>query len=129
MRGEADRECRAKGGVVFAGKGSDALKAFHGKRSKNTPDATLSRGSGPLFRKGGGKIPESFKEHEFGKGEDREEKATGGAIAGAAAKPSAGRPGRRSGGGIGADFSPLTHAAMPRPPKGRKIMNEGEKTP
>jgi hypothetical protein len=134
MRGEEDRECRARGGkvgTVFAGKGSAALKAFKGGRSKNTPDATLARGSGPLFRKRGGSIPESFKEHEFSKGEDgdREEKAAGGAISGAASKPNAGRPGRRVGGGVGADLSPVSSAQTPSKPKGRKLMGESEKTP
>jgi hypothetical protein len=129
MRGESDRECRAKGGVVFAGKGAPALKAFKGGRSKNTPDAGLGRGSGPLFRKRGGKIPESFKEHEFSEGEDREEKATGGAISGASAKPSIGRPGRKVGGGVGADLNPVSSAQTPSKPKGRKLMGEGERTP
>lgn len=130
MRGEEDRECRAKGGVVqFNAKGSQALKAFHGKRSPNTPDATLKRGGGPLFRKRGGKIPESFKEHEFGEGEDREEKATGGAISGAAAKPSPGRAGRRKGGRTGSELTPISIAESPAPPKGHKLMGEGEKTP
>jgi hypothetical protein len=130
MRGESDRECRAKGGVVFAGKGSGALKAFKGnKHSKNTPDATLSRGSGPLFRKRGGKIPESFKEHEFSEGEDREDKATGGAISGASAKPSLGRPGRRTGGREGSELNPISLAQTPSKPKGRKLMGESERTP
>jgi hypothetical protein len=132
MRGEEDRECRARGGKtgpVYAGKGSAPLKAFKGARSKNTPDATLSRGGGPLFRKSGGHIPESFKEHEFSKGEDREEKAAGGAISGAAAKPSGGRAGRRSGGGVGADLHPVSSADSPSNPKGRKLMGDSERTP
>jgi hypothetical protein len=130
MRGESDRECRARGGVVFAGKGSGALKAFKtNKHSKNTPDASLSRGSGPLFRKRGGHIPESFKEHEFGEGEDREEKAAGGAISGGGAKPSMGRAGRKVGGGVGSELHPISLAQTPSKPKGRKLMGEGEKTP
>jgi hypothetical protein len=131
MRGESDRECRARGGkVVYAGKGSKALKSFHSTAPAGAaPDATLKRGGGPLFRKRGGHIPESFKEHEFSEGEDREEKATGGAISGAGAKPSMGRAGRRSGGGVGADLKPLTHAESPAKPKHRKLMGEGERTP
>jgi hypothetical protein len=139
MRGEEDRECRAKGGVVqFNAKGSKALKAFHGSHSPNTPDASLKRGGGPLFRKRGGRLPEAFKEHEGDPEEDREEKAAGGAISGAGAKPSmgrAGRPGRKHGGiagaagGSTADLHPITHPHSPATPKGRKLMAESEKTP
>ena len=133
MRGESDRECRARGGktgTVFAGKGSKALKAFHSTApTTGTPDASLKRGAGPLFRKRGGHIPESFKSHEFGEGEDREDKATGGPISGAGAKPSMGRAGRKSGGGVGADLKPLTHPTSPRKPPGRKYMGDGERTP
>jgi hypothetical protein len=130
MRGESDRECRAKGGVVFAGKGSVPLKIFKGKRSPNAPDASLKRGGGPLFRKRGGRLPEAFKEHEGDPEEGREDKATGGAISGASAKPSMGRAGRRSGGACGkADLKPLTHPEYPSMPKGTKLMGESEKVP
>ena len=133
MRGESDRECRAKGGHIPIhpdGKGSKTLKSFRSSKPAGAaPDASLKRGGGPLFRKRGGHIPESFKEHEFGEGEDREEKATGGAISGAGAKPSMGRAGRKVGGGVGADLSPLTHPQTPSKPKGRKYMGEGEKAP
>jgi hypothetical protein len=130
MRGEEDRECRAKGGVVqFNAKGSKALAAFHGKRSPNTPDATLKRGAGPLFRKRGGRLPEAFKEHEGDPEEGREDKATGGAISGAAGKPSLGRAGRKVGGGVGADLNPVASTQTPRKPPGRKLMAESEKTP
>lgn len=130
MRGESDRECRARGGMVqFNAPGSKAKKSFFSPRPASAaPDATLKRGSG-IFRKRGGHIPESFKEHEFSSGENREERATGGAISGAAQKPSAGRPGRKVGGGVGADTSPMTHAQTPSKPKGRKLMGESEKTP
>jgi hypothetical protein len=130
MRGEEDRECRAKGGVVqFNAKGSKALKAFKGARSPNTPDATLKRGGGPLFRKRGGRLPEAFKEHEGDPEEGREDKATGGAISGAAVKPNAGRAGRRVGGRTGSELTPISIAETPTGPKGRKLMSESEKTP
>jgi hypothetical protein len=133
MRGESDRECRAKGGKIPVhpdGKGSKTLKSFRSSKPAGAaPDASLKRGAGPLFRKRGGHIPESFKEHEFGEGEDREEKATGGAISGAGAKPSMGRAGRKSGGGVGSDLKPLTHPGTPAKPKHRKLMGEGERTP
>lgn len=132
MRGESDRECRARGGHIPVhpdGKGSKTLKAFHSNApTTGTPDASLKRGAGPLFRKRGGRLPEAFKERE-GDPEDREDRAIGGAIAGAGAKPSMGRAGRKSGGGVGADLKPLTHPVSPAKPKGRKIMGEGEKTP
>lgn len=132
MRGEEDRECRAKGGAVsYNAKGSVPLKVFKGNRhSPNTPDASLKRGAGPLFRKRGGRLPEAFKEHEFGEGEDREERAAAGAISGAGAKPSAGRAGRRYGGRTGkADLHPTTYPEAPSKPKGTTLMGEGEKTP
>ena len=132
MRGESDRECRAKGGKIPVhpdGKGSKTLKAFFsGKPTTGTPDASLKRGSGPLFRKRGGHIPESFKEDEFADG-GAVNRASGGPISGAGAKPSMGRAGRKVGGGVGADLSPITHPQTPSKPKGRKIMGEGEKTP
>ena len=130
MRGESDRECRAKGGVVFAGKGSQPLKIFKGNKfSKNTPDASLKRGGGPLFRKRGGRLPEAFKEHE-GDPEERDDRATGGGISGGSAKPSMGRAGRRSGGGVGkADLKPTTYPETPSMPKGTKLMGESEKVP
>lgn len=122
MRGEEDRECRAKGGAVYAGKGSHPLKEFHGKHPHNAPDATLKRGAGPLFRKRGGKVPEAFKEHDAG------EHAA--AIGGKGKKPHFGRPGRKGGGRAGhSDLTPTTSAETPRPPKQRHIMSEAEKTP
>jgi hypothetical protein len=131
MRGESDRECRARGGVVYAGKGSVPLKIFKGnKHSPNSPDASLKRGSGPLFRKRGGRLPEAFKEHEGDPEEGREEKAAGGAISGGSAKPSMGRAGRRHGGVAGkADLKPTTYPEAPSKPKGTSLMGEGEKEP
>jgi hypothetical protein len=129
MRGESDRECRAKGGKIPVhpdGKGSKTLKAFFsGSPTTGTPDASTKRGSGPLFRKRGGRLPEAFKEREG----DPEDKAYGGAISGAGSKPSMGRAGRKIGGGVGADTSPLTHPQTPRKAKGYKIMGDGERTP
>lgn len=105
MKGEIDRECRAKGGVVKDDR-RQVKKAF--KSSAPTgmaPDASLGRGDGPIFRKKGGKVE--------GKGK----------------KPHMGRPGRKSGGGVGSDLKPLTSADAPRKPKDRHIMPEGEATP
>jgi hypothetical protein len=130
MRGEEDRAYRARGGVVFAGKGSAPLKAFKATKHPSIPvDASTKRGAGPLFRKRGGRLPEAFKEHEGDPEEGREEKATGGGISGAGAKPSMGRAGRKVGGGVGADCSPLTTPQTPKKPKGRTLMSEAEKTP
>ena len=131
MRGESDRECRAKGGVVYAGKGSVPLKIFKGnKNSPNSPDASLKRGAGPLFRKRGGRLPEAFKEREGDPEDDREERAYGGSISGGGSKPSMGRAGRKLGGSVGkADLRPTTHPERPSPPKGRSLMGEGEKEP
>lgn len=119
MRGEdsEDRECRAKGGKVAKQSRAHVEKEFHGAHAKNSPDATLKRGGGPIFRKSGGKIAAAAG---F---------ATGGAITGGAKAPSMGRPGRKRGGGVGADLNPLTSADKPSKPKGRTIMSESEKTP
>jgi hypothetical protein len=125
-----DREGRAKGGVVYAGKGSVPAKIFKGnKRSPNTPDASLKRGAGPIFRKRGGRLPEAFKEHE-GDPEDRDDKATGGAISGGSSKPSMGRAGRKTGGACGkADMKPTTYPETPSMPKGTKLMGDSERVP
>jgi hypothetical protein len=123
MRGESDRECRAKGGKIPVfpdGKGSKTLKAFRSTApTTGTPDASLKRGAGPIFRKTGGHVPAGMKS-EF---------AEGGAVSGEAAKPSMGRAGRKSGGGVGADLKPLTHPGSPAKPKGRKYMGDSERTP
>jgi hypothetical protein len=105
MKGEMDRECRAKGGVVKDDR-RQVKKAFKSpKPTGMAPDDTLERGAGPLFRKRGGKIE--------GKGK----------------KAHMGRAGRKSGGGVGSDLKPLTSADSPRKPKDRKIMPESEATP
>ncbi len=133
MRGEASREGRARGGKLPIhpdGKGSKTLKAFHSTApTTGTPDASLKRGSGPLFRKHGGHIPKSYDDDADYKDGGVVDKASGGGISGAGAKPSIGRAGRRSGGGVGADCNPLTHAGNPSKPKGRKYMGNGERTP
>jgi hypothetical protein len=130
MKGEEDRECRARGGhvgTVFAGKGSPILREFKGAHPHNTPDASSKRGSGPIFRKKGGKIPASFKEHEFN---GRKPRASGGSISGAAAKPSGGRPGRKLGGRAGhSDLSPTTSAETPRKAEDLSCMPDSERTP
>lgn len=143
MRGEEDRECRARGGEVKKQSKANVEREFRGAFPKNTPDASAKRGAGPLFRKRGGKIPEAFKKHEFNGVSPREEhaeggevpaarpaKKTGGAIAGAAAKPNLGRAGRARGGGVGSDLKPLTSSTKPRKPEGGvKFMAESERTP
>jgi hypothetical protein len=133
MRGEASREGRARGGKIAVhpdGKGSKTLKAFHSTApTTGTPDASLKRGAGPLFRKRGGHIPPSYDDDKDYAGGGAVDKATGGAISGGGAKPSLGRAARASGGGVGADCNPLTHASTPSKPKGRKYMGDSERTP
>ena len=155
MRGESDRDCRKRGGPVnrpitkitsFNDRGGEPVKAFHGKRSKNTPDATVSRGSGPLFRARGGSVARDALEERayggrtasFADGGAVAAKAEGGAVgarkrggfvAGEAKKPHAGRAGRKGGGSVGSDMKPLTSAAAPKKPLGRKQMHGSEKTP
>jgi hypothetical protein len=142
MRGESDRECRARGGktgmkhdmVQFNAPASKAKKSFYSDAPVTAePDDALTRGKGPLFRRHGGHIPESFKEHEFNKGEHaekmkREKRAMGGPT-GAGSKPSMGRAGRKTGGGVGSDLKPLTHADSPKKPPGRKYMDEDDRVP
>ena len=160
MRGESDRDCRARGGPVnrpitkiksFNDRGGEPVKAFHGKRSKNTPDATVKRGSGPLFRARGGSVaPDEMERRAYGGRSGHMDggvaghadggavaKADGGAVArkrggfveGDAKKPHMGRAGRAHGGSVGADKRPLSSAATPRKPKGRSIMPRTEATP
>lgn len=156
MRGEKDRDCRARGGPVnrpitkiksFNDRGGEPVKAFHGKRSRNTPDATLKRGSGPIFRARGGSVaPDEMERRAYGgrsggaafaDGGTVAAHADGGAVArkrggfveGAAKKPHMGRAGRAHGGSVGSDKRPLTSAATPKKPKGRHIMPRTEATP
>ena len=127
MRGESDRECRARGGgVVLRRQGLGAAQDLQGQQelAQQRLDASLKRGAGPLFRKRGGRLPEAFKEHEGDpRLRDRRRDSGGGS------KPSMGRAGRKTGGGVGADLNPLTHPQTPKKPKGYKIMGEGEKIP
>ena len=124
MRGEMDRECRARGGktsppgLEFNAPGSPITASFKGKRAPNAVDDSTSRGSGPLFRKRGGKVPKAFEKH------DEMEHAD-------AKKPHMGRPGRRMGGAMGghSDLSPTTSADRPRKAKGLHTMPESAKTP
>jgi hypothetical protein len=122
MRGESDRECRARGGGVTKDDRRKVKRAFKSTApTGETPDATLTRGAGPLFRADGGAVA----------------KADGGAVArkrggkveGGAKKPHMGRAGRARGGGVGSDLKPLTSAAHPSKPKDRRIMPDSEKTP
>lgn len=160
MRGESDRDCRARGGGVnrkitpiksFNDRGGEPIKAFNGKRSKNSPDATLKRGSGPIFRARGGSVaPDEMERRAYGGRSGHMDggvaghadggavaKADGGAVArkrggaveGEAKKPHMGRAGRASGGSVGSDKRPLTSAATPKKPKGRHIMSRSEATP
>lgn len=133
MRGETDRECRASGGALKKQIAKNVVREAKGAHPKNTPDASLSRGSGPIFRAEGGAV---IDRNDGGgivarlKG-GRVKKAFGGTISGGGKKPSMGRAGRASGGKIGstgADQHPQTHHAGTGP-KGRKLMAESEKVP
>lgn len=132
MRGETDRECRASGGALKKQASKNVEREARGSHPKNTPDGSLSRGGGPIFRKKGGKVA------AFADGGAAAATATGASlkrafggsasIGGASKKPSMGRAARASGGGVGADLHPKTHDAGSGP-KGRKIMAESEKVP
>ena len=148
MRGETDRDCRARGGSVMGRNPGQAVdqesrknvkREFRGHHPHGTPDATLKRGSGPIFRRRGGKVADNLADG------DRDERADGGAVAradggavgrkrggkveGGTKKPHLGRAGRARGGGVGSDLKPLTSAAHPNKPKDRRIMPDSEKTP
>jgi hypothetical protein len=141
MRGETDRDCRARGGSVMGRNPGQAVdqesrknvkREFRGHHPHGTPDATLKRGAGPIFRKRGGKVADNLADG------DRDERAEGGAVAGRKRggkvaggfkKPHLGRAGRARGGGVGSDLKPLTSAAHPNKPKDRRIMPDSEKTP
>lgn len=134
MRGETDRECRAAGGALKKQAHKNVEREARGAHPKNTPDGSIARGAGPIFRKRGGKVPPQFaeereKEEEEGRAKGgRVARAAGGSISGGGKKPSMGRAARARGGGVGADLHPLTHAAGTGP-KGRKIMADSEKVP
>jgi hypothetical protein len=141
MRGETDRDCRARGGSVMGRNPGQAVdqesrknvkRDFRRHHPHGTPDATLKRGAGPIFRKRGGKVADNLADG------DRDERAEGGAVAGRKRggkveggfkKPHLGRAGRARGGGVGSDLKPLTSAAHPNKPKDRRIMPDSEKTP
>jgi hypothetical protein len=152
MRGESDRDCRARGGTVnrkitpiksFNDRGGEPIKAFEGGRSKNKPDATLKRGKGPLFRaRGGSTAPDAMERRAYGGRSGHADggaafaeggavaRKRGGAVEGdAVRKPHMGRAGRKGGGSVGSDKRPLTSAALPKKPKGRHIMPRTEATP
>jgi hypothetical protein len=123
MRGETDRECRAAGGSALKKQAhKNVVREAKGAHAKNTPDGSLSRGSGPIFRKGGGKVA------KFADGGALKRAFGGATIGGGGKKPSMGRAARASGGGVGADLHPKTHDAGSGP-KQRKIMSESEKVP
>src|SRR5580658_6256024 len=123
MRGESDRECRASGGALKRQARKNVEREARGAHPKNEPDASLSRGSGPIFKAEGGAVIDRADGGIVARLKGgRVKKAFGGK------KPSMGRAGRKSGGGVGADLHPKTHDAGSGP-KGRKIMSEGEKVP
>jgi len=129
MRGEEDRECRARGGALKKQSAKNVVREAKGSHPKNTPDGTLSRGGGPIFRAEGGAVDRAdgglIKRLKGGRVAN---KAFGGTISGGGKKPSMGRAARASGGGVGADLHPKTHDAGSGP-KQRKIMPESEKNP
>jgi hypothetical protein len=127
MKGEMDRENRAKGGKVVKDDRRQVKKAFYSdKPTGMAPDATLKRGKGPLFRARGGKTMDSEDCYATGGAVARKK---GGKVEGGMKKPHLGRAGRARGGGVGSDMKPLTSADDPRKPKDRKIMPESEATP
>jgi hypothetical protein len=115
MRGEEDRDCRAGGGAVKKGQSKRKVeKAFRSSTpTTGAPDASLERGSGPIFKAAGGAVA----------------RKRGGKVEGGFKKPHMGRAGRARGGGVGSDLKPLTSSDRPRKPKEREIMPDSEKTP
>jgi hypothetical protein len=130
MRGESDRECRASGGALKRQARKNVEREARGAHPKNEPDASLSRGSGPIFKAEGGAVIDRADGGIVArlKGGRVKKQLGGAAISGGGKKPSMGRAGRARGGGVGADLHPKTHDAGSGP-KGRKIMSEGEKVP
>jgi hypothetical protein len=128
MRGESDRECRASGGALKRQARKNVEREARGAHPKNTPDAALSRGEGPIFKAEGGAVDRADGGIVARLKGGRVKKAFGGTIGGGGKKPSMGRAGRKGGGGVGADLHPKTHDAGSGP-KGRKIMSESEKIP
>jgi hypothetical protein len=137
MRGESDRECRASGGALKKQARKNVEREARGAHPKNTPDGTLSRGGGPIFKAEGGAVDRadggSIDRADGGliarlKGGRVKKQLGGAAIGGAGKKPSMGRAGRARGGGVGADLHPKTHDAGSGP-KQRKIMSKSEVVP
>ena len=129
MRGEEDRDCRARGGSAFKKQSAkNVVREAKGSHPKNTPDGSLTRG-GPIFKAEGGAVIDRADGGIVARLKGgRVKKAFGGTISGGGKKPSMGRAARASGGGVGADLHPKTHDAGSGP-KGRKIMAESEKVP
>ena len=95
---------RANGGKVKA-------DWYAGKESEAAKDAMDEKdgGDGSKYEKGGGVKHHMHAEGEKGKKRhDRPKRAAGGSVSAAAG---AGVPGRKRGGGIGADRTPLSTAA------------------
>jgi hypothetical protein len=127
MRGETDRDCRASGGALKKQASKNVVREAKGAHPKNTPDGTLSRGGGPIFRAKGGKVGK-FASGGAPDGAALKRAFGGATIGGGGKKPSMGRAARAGGGGVGADLHPKTHDAGSGP-KQRKIMAESEKVP
>lgn len=128
MRNESDRECRASGGALKKQIAKNVVREAKGAHPKNTPDATLSRGGGPIFKAEGGAVDRADGGIVARLKGGRVKKAFGGTIGGGGKKPSMGRAARARGGGVGADLKPQTHDA-PTGPKQIKLMPEGDKVP
>lgn len=126
MKGESDRDCRASGGALKKEARANVEREARGAHPKNTPDGTLSRGSG-IFRKRGGKVGK-FAEGGAATGASLKRAFGGATISGGGKKPSMGRAARARGGGVGADLHPKTHEGGTGP-KGRKIMADSEAEP
>jgi hypothetical protein len=129
MRGETSREGRASGGSALKKQAhKNVEREARGAHAKNTPDGSLSRGGGPIFRAKGGKIAKLATGGAASDGASLKRAFGGATISGGGKKPSMGRAARASGGGVGADLHPKTHDAGSGP-KQRKIMAESEKVP
>ncbi len=130
MRGETDRECRASGGALKREARKNVEREAKGAQPKNTPDSTLARGAGPIFKAEGGAVIDRADGGIVARLKGgRVKKAFGGAtVSGSGKGPSMGRAGRKRGGGVGADLHPKTHEGGTGP-KQRKIMPDSEKVP
>ena len=110
----------------------NVVREARGAHPKNTPDGSLARGAGPIFREDGGAVIDKADGGGIVarlKG-GRVKKQLGGAtIAGGGKKPSMGRAGRARGGGVGADLHPKTHDAGAEARKAASLMPESEAEP